>query len=31
VLYGANPLDDPDALLSPGAVLRAGVLVAGRL
>ena len=31
VLYDANPLDDPDALLSPGAVLRAGLVVAGRI
>jgi imidazolonepropionase-like amidohydrolase len=31
VLYGANPLDDIDALLSPAAVFRAGNLVAGAL
>ena len=29
VLYGVNPLDDVDGLLSPAAVFRAGVLVAG--
>ena len=29
VLYGVNPLDDVDALLSPAAVFRAGVRVAG--
>jgi imidazolonepropionase-like amidohydrolase len=31
VLYGVNPLDDVDALLSPAAVFRAGLLVAGAL
>jgi imidazolonepropionase-like amidohydrolase len=31
VLYGADPLDDVDSLLSPAAVFRAGTLVAGSL